>query len=284
MTYTLKLGPCDGITQERTLKWQLIRAGIIKDSTEWGNRNIENPNSVFYFFKHHASTGYNPLYTDIAGSTHHCGICYHDIDYQFVYQSKTGKPFVSTWLREDGESVDIEFPEYMVSGSECIHLADELKSLISACRTRFGVSRLEFEDGLIDMTAIIKSAKDWTVDAMAFPLEWFYFSKDLRNYLVWWQHRNYGGLGAHVEEGFGGTVLQKCKAALDYYRKYAAENLAWIELKQYPVHLCRAYDLFLGQDKFGRNTTRDTYCQPQSGLKYVILTKSNAMTISKRLP
>lgn len=280
MTKVLVLGPCDGLTRERTLKWQLVNAGIIPDCTGWGKRFMEEPGSVFHFFKHHASDGYEPEFVDTAAPDSHCGVCFHSIDYAFVFRSKTGNPFQAIWVDEKGEDVTIQFPITMISGSECIHLADELKSLIAACRTKFNAYHLTFEDGLIDMDSILKHASEWNVDVAAFPLEWFYFAPRYRNRLVWWQHSGHGGYGAHVNQAFDRkTILQRCKAALDYYAQYEDENSRWVNGRVYPKKLERAYDLFCGRDKFGKITTRDTYFQPQTETKYVILTKQKAMRL-----
>lgn len=277
MEQTLILGPCDGLNEARTLKWQLIKAGIIKNCKDWGKSHLEDPRSVFYFFKHHASEGYEPEFVDSAAQGSHCGVCFHPIDYSFVFRSKTGNPFQAVWVNEKGEDVPIQFPAKMVSGSECIHLADELKSLIAACRTKFNATHLSFEDGLIDMDSVLRHASEWKVDVAAFPLEWFYFAPILRNRLVWWQHSGRGGYGAHVEQSLDRkTILQRCKSALDYYTQYKDENSRWVEGRIFPKHLQRAYDLFYGRDKFGKIATRDTYFQPQTETKYVILTKQNA--------
>lgn len=280
MHKTLILGPCDGLSEERTLKWQLIKAGIIKDCTEWGKSHLEDPRSVFHFFKHHASDGYAPDFVDSADPDSHCGVCFHRIDYSFVFRSKTNDPFQAVWVNEKGEDVPILFPVTMISGSECIHLANELKSLIAACRKKFNAFHISFEDGLIDMDSILKHADEWTVDVAAFPLEWFYFSPSLRDRLVWWQHSGHGGYGAHVEQSFDRkTILQRCKAALDYYSQYEDENSRWINGRIFPKHLQRAHDLFYGKDKFGKIATRGTYFQPQTETKYVILTKQKAMRL-----
>lgn len=283
MPNKIVLGPCDGLTEARTLKWQLVRAGIIEDCTGWGKSNLEQPHSVFHFFKHHASRGYVPESVAPASTSKHCGVCYHRIDYSFRFRSKTGEPFTEVWVDENNNPVEIQFPEIMISGSECIHLADELKSLIVACRSRFKASELKFEDGLIDLEGIIKTAQDWKVECAAFPLEWFWCSPSIRDRLIWWQHAEHGGLGAHVNKLFSGTVLQRCKAAVAFYNQNAVENSAWISNKVIPKNLQRAYDLFLGKDKFGKFTSRGTYFQPQSNTKYVILTKQNAINISKRV-
>lgn len=280
MAKTLVLGPCDGLTRERTLKWQLVNAGIIPDCKGWGKSFMEDPDSVFHFFKHHASEGYEPEFVDVADPDSHCGVCYHSVNFSFKFRSKTDEPFQAVWVDQKGEDVSILFPATMTSGCECIHLADELKSLIAACRTKFNTFHLSFEDGLIDIDSILKHASEWTVDVAAFPLEWFYFSTQLRNKLVWWQHSAHGGYGAHVEQPFDRkTILQRCKSALDYYAQYEDENSRWVNGRIYPKHLQRAYDLFCGRDKFGNIATRNTYFQPQTNTKYVILTKQKAMRL-----
>lgn len=276
----LHLSNCTGATPSETLKHQLIAAGLIKDSSEWGSGAEEDPTSVFWHFKHYAAQGYRP--DSFLSKAHlHCGVCNHDIEYQYRFVSKTGHSFGVPYIKPDGEAIIIEYPEKMYSGSVCIHLDEELKGLVRWLCKEYGVDHFDFDDGRIDFNSILKSAKK-SPEVGAFPLVWFYFDVGIRNNLIWKQWS--GKLGAHVEHVF------KCK---DYMRKLArarkfyTQNIACEELwtrtrlsKDIGV-LQTPTQLFYGRDKFNAITTRHTPEQTCSPNKYVVLTRDQFLTLKR---
>lgn len=174
----LLIGACDGVTMERTLEAQLIKHGIIDE--KWSHCNEDTPGSVFFWFKHVGAAVYEPDSIECnAEGTSHCGVCYHDIDYVYHF-NRIGSDRIN--LTRD---LDIAMPLTIVSGSECIHLADELLSIRNwLFRHGFAVRRIQFKRSRIDVQCIIDSFETWDRDRVALPLRWFYFSPSIRNFLA----------------------------------------------------------------------------------------------------
>lgn len=278
---TIYITDCTGVSPHNTLKHQLIEHCIIKDSTEWGPSNTD-PNSVYNHFKHYAAQGYDPYSMAIASPNDHCGVCYHDIDYRYMFCSKTGEPFEVKWTSPEGKDVLIVYPKFMYSGSECIHLADELKVLSLRCVKDFAVPGISFTDGRINAGDIVRNAKQWKTDHAVFPVDWFYFTPDLRNRMIWGQWNN--GIGAHVKQAFDSeSVLRRMSMAWKHYCKYRDEENLWMKKRDNFIlrHLARAKDLFDGMDKFGGFATRNTELQVSDKNKYVILTREQAIAIGR---
>lgn len=276
---TIHITDCTGASPELTLKHQLISQGVIKDSSEWGPSN-DDPCSIYNHFQHYAAQGYVPCEMSKASPNDHCGVCYHDIDYQYMFVSKTDEPFGVKWVNKDGDEALIVYPRVMYSGSKCIHLADELRALSVKCVKDYAVQGVTYTDGKIDAYDIIYNARHWTVDHAVLPVDWFYFSPDLRNRMIWGQWS--AGIGAHVQKEFETeSVLRGMAMAWKHYCKYRHEEDLWIKKRDNFVlkHLVRPTDIFDGKDKFGGFTTRHTRQQVTDPNKYVILTQEQAIAI-----
>lgn len=276
---TIHITDCTGASPEHTLKHQLIAQGIIKDSTEWGPSN-KDQYSVYNHFRHYAAQGYVPYGMCRALPNSHCGVCYHDTDYQYMFVSKTDEPFEVKWVDKDGNETLIVYPRVMYSGSECIHLADELKTLSVRCVKDYAISSITYTDGKIDAYDIVYNAHKWLVDHAVFPVDWFYFEPGLRNKLIWGQWK--AGLGVHVYKAFDTeSVVRGMSMAWRHYCKYRYEEDLWMKKRDNFVlkHLVRPTDIFDGKDKFGGFATRHTRQQVADPNKYVILTREQAIAI-----
>lgn len=279
----IEIKDCTGKNPSCTLKHQLIAAGVIKDSTGWGGSHSSDTTSVFYHFKHYASAEYIPDSVCVASPNEHCGVCFHAINYKFCFKSVSGRPFTMNWRDKDGEEYGITYPATMNSGSECINLANELKSLTHKYIKDCNVPRIDFHDGRICANTLIQNASDWEKDYEVFPLEWVYFDEILRDRLVWYQYKRH--VGAHIEDKFDGeTVIARMNQAYQTYKSNRDVEEEWIRSKDHSLlarsPLRRAEMLFYGKNKFGQLMTRksigDHACEPY---KYVILTREQAIQI-----
>lgn len=237
---------------------------------------------MFYHFKHYAAEKYRPTTVCLASPGDHCGVCYHSIDYKYCFVSETGEPFEVLWRSPEGEDVVLQYPSYICSGSECIHLSDELVAITRKYMKDLSTSEIEFYDGRICADDLICNAKNWVTDYAVFPLEWVYFNESLRDRLVWYQYKR--KTGAHVECEFEGSLLSRMKKAYATYTENAELERAWMATQHHEkligAPICRAEVLFYGKDKFGRIATRKSHgeqaCEPE---KYVILTREQAIQL-----
>ena len=269
-----------------TLVQQLLDQGVIQHRSEWGPKAEKDQKSVFWHFRHYPSQMYEPDSVNYVTTRGHCGVCYKEINYKYVCYSKTGGRFTVDWTSPDGTTYDIEYPEKMVCGSTCIHLPEQLTSLVIKCYRELKAQRIQFHDGRILADPLIKSVYDWKVDIFAFPLEWFFFSSKARWQLMLGQKNQKRGL--HVEKMYNGTVCQNCANVIKFYRAHEDEERNFINGKIYtPTFLRTADKLFHGTDKFGAirciQRIADTDHQTSEPQKYVILTRTQAESLAKEI-
>jgi len=277
---------CTGEDLQHTLVQQLYNQGVLKSKAMWGPKGENDPTSIFWHFRHYPAQRYTPSHVSKAKDFWHCGVCYKKIDYLYHCYSDSGKPFMIEWVDTDGEKYYIMYPAKMTCGSSCIHLPDDLISLVNKCYEDLGAETVLFRDGRIQADPIVKNAANWKADAMAFPLEWFWFTHRARKQLMLGQQNC--GRGLHVEQQFEGSARQKCARALAYYRGNIEEEKAFISGSLYKGErrLTTAYSLFYGKDKFGkmcRLSIDDEYRQTCESQKYVILTREQAESLAKEI-
>lgn len=254
----LTIGACDGRTRERTLESRLMEAGIIDG--KWSHRNEDTPGSVFYWFKHVGASVYSPDFIDYnLESTNHCGICYHDID--FVYHFNRGETDRINLTRD----LDIVMPPTIVSGSECIHLADELIGIRNwLFKHGFAIRRIKFNRGRIDAQCIIDSYQKWDRPVVALPLMWFYFTPTQRRFLAM---DDSFGMGRHVFLASGEKSVPK-------RMNLAAKENGNISTKS----------LFGGRDEYAMNMASiDTDEQSSHPCAFAIITVDQARTLARPL-
>lgn len=201
----LTIGECDGSTREATLEAQLINYGII--DSKWSHCNEDTPGSVFFWFKHVGASVYEPEYIAYEDeNTRHCGVCFHDIDFVYYFNRVVHEPINLT------RDLDILLPRTMVSGSECIHLADELMAIRNYLfKHRLVHERITFIRSRIDARCVIGAWKTWDREKVALPLRWFYFTPSIRKVLAL---DDSFGSGVHVFLGSSdNSVPRKMNAA-----------------------------------------------------------------------
>lgn len=255
---TILIGACDGKTRERTLEHQLIRNGIIDG--KWSHAGDETPGSIFFWFKHVAAGIYEPDYMELDSiDTNHCGICYHDIEY--VYH------FISDGMHKLNltRDMDVVMPATIVSGSECIHLGDEMLRL-REWLFRHGLVQkvMKFTRSRIDVQCIIDCWQTWDRDVVALPLRWFYFRPDIRQAMA---RGESFGRGRHIFGAYAGDSLPR-------KMNMAAKETGYI----------RAKDIFSGRDDYTGRVV-DINCDGQSShpCAYAKLYRDQAMELATPL-
>ena len=132
------------------------------------------PGTVFYWFKHYAAQVYAPDRVEAHKvKDWHCGVCFHAIQHLYY--------FVGGGIVNFDDDTDVELPPSIVSGSECIWLAEELRSLTNYLFQKGFVTReLKYTRGRIDAQCVFDSFASWPTDEIALPIQWFYFRPNFR--------------------------------------------------------------------------------------------------------
>ena len=263
----VKIGCCDGECKANTLAWHLIQQGII--DRKWSHANENDPRSVFYKVKHSVSQVMYPASISFHDKKDgHCGVCFKEIQNFYSYKAIPGRNRIVNITDE----VDLELPETIVAGCECITLGDELRALIGylthmdkETNRRRICDEILFMRERIDARCIISSWKKWSVDTVALPLDWFYFTPAIRRLLMLGQ--TVSGYGWHVNN-------------FQHY-KHIGTGMHYASLQKRNV---RAYDLFRGYDKgTHRMCDLDTDEQVRDSYRYAILTRESARELHKEL-
>lgn len=255
----LRLDTCDGSAPDNTLEAQLIREGIIE--SKWSHADEDTPGSIFFWFKHVAAPLYVPDFCSFTDSrSRHCGICYHKI--RFVYHYNLADPGIDV-VNLTGE-LDVRLPPDMVSGSECIHLADEFMAIRNwMIANGFFNGMIRFSHGRIDVDSLIVNWSSWKLDSIALPLQWFYFRPAVRQFL------------AGREPLIGGRNV-----FMPFEDRSVIRRIRRATVQGGNV---RAKTLFQGMDDYARMVA-DINCDHQSShsCAYALLTRDDARLIEKR--
>lgn len=252
---------CTGATREDTLEHQLKKQGLI--TRRWSIKGDSKPGDIFYWVTHVMSRAYDANYMSLYQSSRwHCGICFTEISYVFVYRAKPeyideiyGR--VRLNLTDDA---DILLPNTIVSGSECIHLGDKLKGLVRylcACKYIADLQQIKFRFSRIDAGNIILGYERWERDEIAMPVQWFYFEPGLRKAIgdiqnrVMFQKNVCYPLEA---DGVGANMYR----ALAYPRNIGVRQA------------------FEGRDEYMARTTMETDRQTASPLYYIVISRDMA--------
>lgn len=250
----LVVGPCDGSSFDYTLAGHLKRLGLLKGRWKSGEHT---PGSVFYWFRHVAALQFVPDSLELVDSWH-CGVCFkHPIKLKFTMKNMAfNKPLNIT------EHADILLPKYIVTGSECIHLSDDMRNLVRYMREH-GImpeGGIRFVMGRFDAMDIVRNYAAWEFDTVALPVRWFYFKPEFRHVLYYYRWSR--GYGLHVvmpPEGRGpGDLMHRAS------------------------RFCRsshARDLFWGMDEYDRPATMDTPNQCADKYGYVVLERGMMKTL-----
>lgn len=258
----ITLSACDGSSEQATMEWQLRKLGLIK---KWRHEDDDRPGTVFYWFKHVAAQAYEPSMFSYLGKNNGsiCGVCGKK-DIQKVYSFRlTGSGIVNLT-----DTMDILLPEIMKSGSICIHLADEFRSLTEYLIKNHLVLNgdVHFRMGRIVARDIIDAWHSWdkSTDVVALPVQWFYFTPMERKLLMLGQ--SVSGYGYHVYNANSSKyVLMRMAAARKAKRTISA------------------YRLFDGTDEYGHRCDIATPAQTAIKHVYVILTRKSACGLSAEL-
>ena len=250
---------CDGSSPETTLEAQLLQHGIIgrrwslKDMKEGG----EVPGSIFYWFKHVASQTMEPdsIMKKLSGKWH-CGICYHDISNVYYYNNVFNKPV------NLNSELDIMLPPTIVSGSECIHLADEMRHMIDYLFEHGIVShKMTFTHGRIDAQCVVDSFESWDRDEVALPVSWFYFKPNFRRGLTCKHPTAYRHPHVYAPMGAKSTAVNMNNA-----------------LKQ--RRMVFDEDIFLGREANGMRVDVNSDGQTVNACLYIVIDKETAQVMA----
>ena len=218
------------------------------------------PGTVFYWFKHYAAQVYEPDWVEAHEKRDwHCGVCFHAI--QYLYH------FVGGGIVNFDANTDLELPPVMVSGSECIWLAEELKCLTRYLLDKgFVKGQLRYNKGRIDAQCLFDSFDTWPVNEIALPIQWFYFRPNFRR-----------GLQTEMERGGSPTqVISRWSNA----KNSLPTTMNHIVQKEYRVNYGEAF--WKGLDTDGKSDADiNSDCQSAKPYRYVIVTKRNARLMAR---
>ena len=246
----LRRGRCDGSSKEYTLESRLIELKLM--DRKWSHTNEDTPGSVFYWFKHVMAAQYTPDYfrKRVDG---HCGICYTEIDWEYRYV-RTGLKVLNIT-----EKADVELPDEIVSGSECINLGDDARRIVRYLVEKGMCERgmMTFTRGRFDIVPILRNRATWKAPVFAFPIRWFYFPPAVRGMLRAGQFS--GRYGMH--------------AVYDGNNPYIAVNMSHAVQQRRTLS---AYELFRGLDEYRRPCDWNTDAQAATPFFYAVIDKDMA--------
>ena len=250
---------CDGSSPETTLEAQLLKHGIIEK--RWSIKEMKDgceiPGTIFYWFKHVASQSMTPDTIKMdPDQKWHCGICYHEINNIYYYRKTSSAPI------NLNRHLDIILPETIVSGSECIHLADEMRNLIRYLFDHGIVShRMTFTHGRIDAQCVVDSFETWDREEVALPVSWFYFKPNFRRGLV--SNNPSAYKHPHVYEPFDyNSVPLKMNGALRQ-AKFTLDD-----------------SIFIGMESDGRRVDVNTDGQTVNACLYLVIDRKTAQVMA----
>ena len=245
----LKLGPCDGEDNTRTVLSYLMDAGLLQKKRCLAGD--DTPGSIFYWFKHVAAQVMSPD-TVTMEQDGNCGVCFHHITNQFRYINMNPDGVVN--LTED---IDVRLPPVIISGSECITLTDDFSNLMSYVMAN-GLSGkvIRFAFGKVDAWEVVKSYRSWKLDIYPLPISWFYFKPSLRRMLMLGQRT--AGFGFHTAIETRGLTPGR---AINMARK--------------TTRTVEAYRIFNGHDEYGHRCGIDSEAQAVDRFCFIVLEKQN---------